>query len=369
MSDPVLKGNLRAFPLSDIFLMLNNNHKTGAFRCVSRDTTKTVEWENGEVVFARSTSPEDRLGSYLLSRGKVTPAQLKKADPRVGSQARLGKALVALGALTPSELWNAVRGQVHEIIYSLFHWKEGEFDFREVNPSREKISLESSVMSIIMEGTRRLDEWSQVKEKIPNDQVVLTPVKSLQEITKSVKLSEIEKKLFSLVDGKRNVQQVAALSGHGDFDSWQALFSLQSAGLIRPQVLTFHSSKPDPQPDPPQEDDLELERTLDQYGGAVEKLFARAAEVGGPSEIARIRKQLRKATFAEADLLREVAVEPDGRIDRRILLANVADHPPGERARALQRALEHLLQQVIKDLQGKIQFDDVIADLDSGEPG
>ncbi len=366
MSVPVLSGDLRAIPLPDILLMLNNNCKTGVLRCAQPGASKSVEWENGEIVFARSSMPADRLGAYLVSRGKITPAQEQEAARALGAQERLGKALIRLGALNPADLWTAVRGQVVEIVYSLFHWKEGTFDFREGPPSQEKIALNTSVMNVIMEATRRLDEWSRFKEKIQNDRVILSPVKSLEEVARSVDLSDFERVVLGLVDGRRTVREIVALSGRSEFDSWQALYALLSAGAIRVQLLTFDPSRPGPEARAAPEDDNALDRTIERYGGAVATLLARAATAGGPSEMARLRKRLREASFDQAHLLREMAIEPDGRIDRRILLANVAEFPAGERARLLQGALERLLGLLVDDLKGKVAHEDVLEDLRSG---
>ena len=71
MSAPVLSGDLRAIPLPDILLLLSTNHMTGNLRCLGAGATKTVEWENGDIVFARSTMPGDRLGAFLLALANV----------------------------------------------------------------------------------------------------------------------------------------------------------------------------------------------------------------------------------------------------------------------------------------------------------
>lgn len=239
MSAPDLSGSLSSIPLPDILLLLNNNRKTGELSCTLGQLSKTVEWENGEIVFARSSLPDDRLGAYLLARSRITPAQLEEASRGLDGQERLGAALIRSGALVPADLWSAVRGQVVEIVYSLFHWKEGRFEFHEGKPSEEKIALNASVMSVIMEGTRRLDEWSRFRQKIPSDAVILAPVKALEEVARSVELSDFEKTVVGLVDGRRTVREVVVLAGRDEFDSWQALYSLLSAGVIRIQVLAF----------------------------------------------------------------------------------------------------------------------------------
>src|SRR3989338_3362389 len=76
MSAPVLSGDLRAFPLPDILLMINTNHKAGLLRCMQPGAAKTEEWENGEIVCARSSIPGDRIGAFLLAPEKGTAGQV-----------------------------------------------------------------------------------------------------------------------------------------------------------------------------------------------------------------------------------------------------------------------------------------------------
>jgi hypothetical protein len=242
------------------------------------------------------------------------------------------------------------------------------FEFREGPASKEKIALDISVMNLIMEGTRRLDEWSRVKEKIQNERVVLAPVKSADELARQVELSDFERIVFGLVDGRRTVREIVSRASRAEFETWQALNALLSAGVIRIQLLAL---------DPAgavaatpvagaTADDEDLERTIDRYGGAVSLLLARASAAGA-GETARPRRRLREAKFERAELLKEMAIEPDGRIDRRVLLANVADFPPGERARVLQGALERLLRLLMDDLKGKVSMHDVAEALEPEE--
>ncbi len=364
MSGPVLSCDLRAIPLADVLLLLNNNRKTGSLRCRQAEVTKTIDWENGEIVFARSSRPEDRLGAYLLSRGRITPAQLEEASREVGAQHRLGTALIRLGILAPDDLWEAMRGQVTEIAYSLFHWTEGLADFREGPSTNEKIALKTSVMNVIMEGTRRLDEWARVKQKIQNDRIILAPVTSLQEVALAVRLSDFERSVMGLVDGRRTVRDIVALAGRSEFDSWQALYALLSAGVIRVQLLAFDAPVPTIGGAAAEIDGLD--ETIERYGDAVTTLLSRALASGGPAEAARLRRLMRASSFAEADILKEFAIEPDGRVDRRILLANLADYPAGERRRVLEGALDRLIALLVRELQGKIKHEDVVRRLRSG---
>ena len=289
MSGSVLTGDMGSIPLPDILMLLNGNRKTGRLCCSRAGVSKTVEYEAGDVVFARSTLPEDRLGAYLLAHGKVTKQQLQKAGPKVDSQVRLGKTLVRLGILTPSALWEAVQGQVLEIVYSLFHWNDGSFEFLEGDSSREKISVKTSMMNLILEGTRRLDEWSQVRERIQNDQIVLSPHKSVAEAGGKVKLSNPERRVLGLVDGRRTVREVVDVAGLGEFEAWQALNALLSAGFIRVQLLAFDQPEAAEDKAAAPGDDSALDLTMDRYGEAVVEILGRAEQAGLSDVVARVR--------------------------------------------------------------------------------
>ncbi|PYT16666.1 MAG: hypothetical protein DMF51_04270 [Acidobacteria bacterium] len=187
----------------------------------------------------------------------------------------------------------------------------------------------------------------------------------LDEVARLVTLSDFDRILLGLVDGRRTVRDIVTFARRDEFETWQGLHALLSAGVIRVQLLTLDPAQAVPTV-AQHVDDADLERAIDQYGGAVAMLLARAS-AAGPSEAARLRKRLREATFEQADLLKEMAIDPDGRIDRRVLLANVADFPAGQRARVLQGALERLLRLLMEEMKGTVSLDDVASALEPEE--
>jgi hypothetical protein len=207
-----------------------------------------------------------------------------------------------------------------------------------------------------------------VREKIQSELVVLTPAKPLSEIDSTLTLSDFERQVLSLVDGRRTVRQVVEQARKGKFQTWQVLHALLSTGVIRIQVLAFDPPSPATAEPPSPTTDGALERALDRYGDAVALMLERAEQARGNKEVARLRKCLREAAFGRVDLLREVAIEPDGRIDRRILLANVAEDPPQERAQNLKLALDSLVRFLSRELKGKIEIDDVLTVLQENKP-
>src|SRR5215831_10903464 len=72
---PVLTGDLSSVALADVISLLNISRKTGMLRCTRGAETRTVFWEQGEIVFARSNSVRDNLGCFLVRRGLISEEQ------------------------------------------------------------------------------------------------------------------------------------------------------------------------------------------------------------------------------------------------------------------------------------------------------
>ena len=140
----VLTGDLSSISLADLFSLLNLSKKTGALRCTQGAETRTILWEQGEIVFARSNSVRDSLGCFLVRRGLITEEQNAESARRITPDTRHGKVLVRLGYITTEQLWWAVKNQVLEIVYGLFHWTTGFFEFLEgkVDRSREEPTVQ-----------------------------------------------------------------------------------------------------------------------------------------------------------------------------------------------------------------------------------
>ena len=125
----ILSGDLGAINLADIFGLLGMSKKTGVLRLMRGAETRSLHWELGEIVFARSNSVRNSLGNFLVRKGIITPEQNAVSASKIDETTRHGKVLVRMGFITADQLLWAVKQQVLEIVYSLFHWRSGLFEF------------------------------------------------------------------------------------------------------------------------------------------------------------------------------------------------------------------------------------------------
>ncbi|HEV8375347.1 MAG TPA: DUF4388 domain-containing protein [Candidatus Polarisedimenticolia bacterium] len=232
---PVLTGDLSSIPLADVISMMNLAKKTGVLRCTQGADSRSVFWEQGDIVFARSNAVRDNLGCFLVRRGLITEEQNAESSRRITRDTRHGKVLVRLGYITTEQLWWAVKNQVLEIVYGLFQWSSGYFEFIEGQvENREKIMLAVPTTKIVMEGIRRLDEWNRYATRIRDATQLLEPVPGrLPGVGREQDASPEERKVLALVNGTRTVGEISRLSGQGEFETYAALYDALQAGEIR----------------------------------------------------------------------------------------------------------------------------------------
>jgi hypothetical protein len=239
-SRSVLSGDLSAFNLSDIFSMLALGKKSGALRLTRGAETRILTWLSGEIVFARSNSVRNSLGNLLVRQGIITPEQNALSAAKIDETTRHGKVLVRMGFITAEQLHWAVKQQVLEIVYSLFHWRSGMFEFVEGTvEQQEKITLSMSTTKIIMDGIHRLDEWTRLRAALPDDHAVPEPAARPEDLKAGRNIGDAERRLFPLVDGTRTIAEIVESARLGEFEAYSALHQLLASGLIRVAPLAM----------------------------------------------------------------------------------------------------------------------------------
>src|SRR5437763_1012092 len=234
-----IEGPLRELGIHDVFQLLDLSRKAWASRGTGevRPTAGTVAIEGGAITFAEVRSSPPPLGALLLRTGKITEADLERArdmQERQGDGRRLGEILVSLGALTPRELERQVRFQIEEVVFEVMGWREGYFSFSEGTPTELPTDavVRIPTEALLMEGARRIDEWSRIEGRIPHLGVVpmLAPPQEASE--GELDLLPPEWEMLAMINGVRDVRAIAAELGRSDFEVAKTLFGLESAGVI-----------------------------------------------------------------------------------------------------------------------------------------
>ncbi len=145
---------------------------------------------------------------------------------------RIGELLMDMGFLSREALRQHIREQIEEAVYFLFTWNQGTFNFEaDVQPEEQDFLVSINPESLLLEGARRVDEWTLVEKKIPTFDIVFEIDRPKLEKS-DVELTAEQRALLELVDGQRDVQQIIDASGMGEFDVGKLLYGLATAGFL-----------------------------------------------------------------------------------------------------------------------------------------
>ncbi len=225
-----LEGSIKDFGLSDILQLIDFQKKTGVLSLSGHMDKVRLMFHEGSIVEAESRKrlEENRMGKILIKKGLIREDDLRKAiEDQKASGLKIGAVLLKKGLIAQEELREILHSQMTETVYQLFSWKEGSYEFRsqQVTTDRE-MPIAIDTQHILMEGLRKVDEWSIVEEKITLDTVFKKTGKNDYSATPE------EHEVLKHVDGENDVSIIIELSGLDDMQASRAFASLLDQGAI-----------------------------------------------------------------------------------------------------------------------------------------
>ncbi len=231
-----IEGALQDVNLADICQLLGMGMKTGCLSLTDRSNFGYIYFRKGRVIYASVLNRKDRLGELLVRNHAITRKQLNDGmEMQAQSRGkRLGAILVEQGTISEKDLQRYIQMQIEEAVYHLFTWDQGSFHFdTDQMPDEEGIYLVNiPAEALLMEGARRVDEWSQIEKKIPSFDVVFQLDKTPDESDENVELTKEQKKVLPYIDGQRTVGDIMNEAGLVEFETGKALFGLIQAGYV-----------------------------------------------------------------------------------------------------------------------------------------
>ncbi|HET7275670.1 MAG TPA: DUF4388 domain-containing protein [Longimicrobiaceae bacterium] len=230
-----IKGSLREASLPDVLQLLAMGQKTGCLAVTDRANFGYIYFDRGRITYASIVNRRDRLGDLLVKNELLSSAELAAAVDAQSSDfsLRLGEILVARGSITREQLEQYIRIQIEEAVYFLFTWNQGSFYFEaDQRPDPDAMQVLINPESLLLEGARRIDEWSLIEKKVTSLDMIFAVDDAAR--PDSDELTAEQQKIFPLLDGSRSVHDLIDESGLVDFEAGKALFGLIQAGFARP---------------------------------------------------------------------------------------------------------------------------------------
>jgi hypothetical protein len=218
--------------LPDLLQWLAAARMSGTLQVEHNKVNKSISLEAGLLAGCSSEHPPERLGQFLLARGKLSEEQLREALSAHEEQGKhLGLVLTEMGIITEDELISHLEAQAEEVIFSLFDLQDAVFRFRQEETDQDNLfPVCLRVEDVLLRGMKRVDEMRQIREVLNDPGIVLRYSKKAppQEVFEN----EMARTLYGAIDGERTIAEIL-LHVHGsEYIVTKFLFGLQRNGFV-----------------------------------------------------------------------------------------------------------------------------------------
>ncbi len=231
-----LKGNLRDFSTTQLLNLVNLARKTGLLTVQSQAGIARLYFREGKLIHANIGSDDGHLANMLLKAGKLSADQARTIRTRaeVTSDKQLGLLLMNAGYVTQEDIVQSVKNYMLDIVYTLFGWNEGQFQFEQnVMPSDDRIAVPINLENAIMEGSRRIEESERLQDELPDlNSVALRFTDNPDARLRNVNLSVEEWRVISFINPRLTIKQIAQSNNMDDFQIRKIVYGMLQAGLV-----------------------------------------------------------------------------------------------------------------------------------------
>ncbi|MBN2384787.1 DUF4388 domain-containing protein [bacterium] len=229
-----ISGTLSTMALADILQWLSMGFKTGILEFRQDEQFKKIYFRDGTIISAKSSDKKDVLGQILLRSRRIDETTIERLLAKQKQSGVLfGRLLIEDKIIDEEELTHFLRVQSEEIIFSLFNWQEATFEFMECEiPESEIIPISLKVVSLIMEGTKRQDDWSRIIKALPNPAMILDFSEDGHISLLTHNLTPEQKAIVHMIDGTKSIAELCLHSSLSDYETYTLLHSLKSDGIL-----------------------------------------------------------------------------------------------------------------------------------------
>jgi hypothetical protein len=245
-----LRGNLRDFGTTQLLNLVHLAHKTGSLQLQHNSRSSELYFRNGKLIHANMTGDDGLLTSMLVKSGKLSSAQAEAIHTRASgyNDKRLAVVLIQNGYISKDDVVQSATRYLLDIVYRLFAWTDGQFHFEpERQPDRDRLTIPIELSNVIMEGSRRVQEWERLQDEVPDLEMALKFTDRPDDKLKRINLTVQEWKVISYVKPTNSIRQIARANAMTDFQIRKVVYGMLQAGLVelvRPpgMVVPAHGS-------------------------------------------------------------------------------------------------------------------------------
>ncbi|MEA1913248.1 MAG: DUF4388 domain-containing protein [candidate division WOR-3 bacterium] len=229
-----MEGSIREFSVPEILQFLSLHVADGVLRLEVGREKVSFGFKKGKITDA-SHRGEDLFSSiseYIQRTGLISEEEILKYRKKAKeSGLSIPQILLKEDKFDEKDFQEIISFKIHEIVDEVLVWKEGKYSFeagRSLYPN-STFSVELEPNALVMMGIRRIDEWPQIKEVLPDDNITLTSQKK-PEI--DVEIGEDERIILEKFTDHITVGELVRKSGLGKFRTYNSIYKLIEIGFL-----------------------------------------------------------------------------------------------------------------------------------------
>ncbi|QUV84844.1 DUF4388 domain-containing protein [Chloracidobacterium aggregatum] len=227
-----MKGTLSLINFADIIRDLHLTRRTGLLRLTRDRELRAVFVEQGDLVFALSNLPHERLGDFLLARDLITREQYEAAVQKPNAKQRFGQVLVEMGVMSRETVETHAHQHLTEIILAAFEWERGEFVFEEGTRAAHDVKLNLLTPNLILMGVRRMTNDEAVRRALgPTTQFIELSPDAMTQLQRAT-LDGTEGFVLSRITGRMTIDELVLISGVPEATILRVVYGLLCAGIL-----------------------------------------------------------------------------------------------------------------------------------------
>ncbi|MHB1645588.1 MAG: DUF4388 domain-containing protein [Candidatus Acididesulfobacter diazotrophicus] len=231
-----VKGNITNLELFDVLKFLDISKKTGVLNLRFDDFAAKLFIKDGLLNFL-SISENSILEKFIMKFLDISKEDyfqmIEKYRTYYKTTAGFDIYFFKLGVIPKDKENDFISNYILETINYILFLSNGEFSFDEKSlPEVINFASPINLIPVLLETKKRRDELAVMSKIIPSKQYVPHVITNRTENARPLSLSPAIWNVLSLIDGKRTVSQIIALSIENDFFIIKTLYNLSQSGYI-----------------------------------------------------------------------------------------------------------------------------------------
>jgi CheY-like chemotaxis protein len=231
-----IQGNLASVRIVDVMRMLGLQCQTGRVVINRPGDAVEIYFKDGLVVFAseNSNGSSTAVEALLRKSCRIDEESLRHVlrIAKMTSQP-IDSVLFREKMIDHKAFAACLRRHTESTVYKVMAWTDGDYYFEKISSPLFSTPVQIKVDDLLLERARRADEWSLIQKEITNFNIVLEPMSGNADELTTRGMSDVDLKVFSLINGSRTIQEIIEMLCLDDFDVAKSMFILLSLNLIR----------------------------------------------------------------------------------------------------------------------------------------